>query len=251
VSAIRVIVKRELQAYFVSPIAYTVCVIFLLIASLGFVMGILQYSMIPEHLAMERGLNIRTFIISRMVLWMSFGMMLSLPALSMRQFAEEKKGGTAELLMTSPLTTANLVLGKYLGSLSILALMLLLTTPFLWILLWQATPEWPAFVTMYAGLFLYGAVILSVGLFSSSLTENQIVALILTYVLWLPFWLVELAVGYVGGTVGDVIAAVSVGIGLRGMSQGLVDTHFIVLDLALISLFLFLCVQVLDSSRWR
>ena len=250
-SAIVSIVRRELSAYFVSPIAYTVIVIFLLIGAFGFVQALAFYAKAPAFLIEQLSLNLRNTVVARTVLWLNVGMVLSLPALSMRLFSEERKGGTAELLLTSPITTTQLVLGKYLGSLGVLLVMLALTLPFAGVLQWLASPEWPALAAAYLGLFLYGAVILGVGVFASSLTENQIVALLLTYALFLPFWLVELLVGFMGGRLDDVLAGLSVGYGLRLMGLGLVDTHYVVLDVALAFTFLFLCVQVLDSNRWR
>jgi ABC-2 type transport system permease protein len=252
VSAVLSIWRREVQAYFVSPIAYVVIVIYLGIATFGFVRSVRFFVALPDMVLEQRGFNIRNYVIRDLSVWAgNVGLLLSLPALSMRLLSEERKVGTAELLMTSPVTTLQLVLGKYLGTLTMLALMLGLTTPFVAILAWKGSPEMAAIGTAYVGYFLFGAVTLAAGLFASSLTENQIVALLMTYAISVALWCVELVVGFMGAPWDDILLAASVGYGMRMMAQGLVDTHFLALDLGLIFMFLFLCAEVIDSNRWR
>jgi len=250
-SSVWAIVRRELQAYFVSPIAYAVIVVFLLIATFGFASSLSRYLTIPPFVLEERGFDLRSIVGRGLVMWAMIGLILTLPALSMRLFSEEKKTGTAELLMTSPLTTGQLVLGKYLGALAVLAIMLALTFGFPVVLEILASPDWGAFATSYVGLLLYGGVLLAVGVFASSLTENQIVALVVTYAIFLPLWAIEVLVGFVGGGLDDILASTSVNFGLRLMGLGLVNSHYLVLTVALVFTFLFLSVQVLDSTRWR
>lgn len=250
-SAVVSILRRELQAYFVSPIAYTVIVTFLIVASFGFQYSLFSYASTSEFRLEGNQASIRTVVVSGTVLWMMVGLIFSLPALSMRLFSEEKKSGTAELLLTSPITTTQLVLGKWLGSVSVMTLMLALTGPFAIILEWQGSPEWQALGVAYLGLFLYGGLILAIGTFASALTENQIVALLLTFAIFVPFWMMELLVGFVGGVADDVLAAVSINHGLQMMGAGLLNSHYVVVFAVLTFGFLFLCVQVLDSNRWR
>lgn len=251
-SIVAAIWRRELQAYFVSPIAYTVVAICLLIAGFGFLAELTAYSKIPEFRIESSGLNIRNFVMANLTgIWFTLGLIVALPALSMRLFSEERKTGTAELLMTSPVTTGQLVLGKYLGAVSVLALILALSTPYVAILMWKGNPEMAAIGTTYLGYLLFGGVILAIGLFASALTENQIVALLITWAVFLPMYLFELLVGFVGSPWDDILRALTVGNALRSFGQGLVDTHYLVLDGALIFGFLFLCAQVIDSNRWR
>lgn len=251
-SAIASIVKREIRAYFVSPIAYTVIIIFLLIAGLGFMWVLQKYSMLSPSRMQELELNIRNSLMNRTVnIWLTIGMVFCLPPLTMRQFAEERKNGTAELLLTSPLTTLQLVAGKYLSGLIMFAMMLFLTLPIVGIVEWKGTPEWPAIQAMYVGMMMFGGVLLAAGLFASAVTENQIVALLLTYAVWLPFYAVEMVIAHVPVGVAEVLAGFGVSVSLAKMVQGVVDTHFFILNGSLIFLFLFLSVQVLDSSRWR
>jgi ABC-2 type transport system permease protein len=251
VSAVMAILRREMQAYFVSPIAYTVIVIFLLGTGVGFVRAVHQYSMIPASVIEDRGFDLRNWLIAgRLVVWIKTSLVLCLPALTMRSFTEERRSGTAELLMTSPLTTPQLVLGKYLGTMSVFLIVLGLTVLYPILLQTVGVVEWPSVGTAYLGLFLYGSVVLAVGMLASSLTENQIVALLLTYAMLLPFILINLLMN-IAAPLSGLLVHFSLDFGLRMMARGLVDTHHVVLHGAVIFGFLFLSVQVLDSNRWR
>jgi ABC-2 type transport system permease protein len=251
VSIVLSIMRREIQAYFVSPIAYTVMVIFLLIAGVGFFNTFEWYGRLPEFVLQMNDMNIRNSVIRDTTLWINVGMIFALPALSMRLFSEERKIGTAELLMTSPLTTPQLVLGKFFGTLAIVAMVLVLTSPFVGVLMWKAAPELPAILTAYVGYFMYGAVIVSIGLFASAITENQIIALLLTYVIFLPLYLIELVAGFAPPPWDSVLNSVTIGEAMRKMTLGDVQTHFFVLNACVVFVFLFLCAQVIDSNRWR
>lgn len=248
------VARREIQANFVSPIAYAFMALFLAVTAAGFLYGLLLYSLMGAALAEQRGLSLRTNLIggpNGLVQWANIAIMISLPGLSMRLFSEEKKSGTIELLFTSPVTTVEMVLGKFLGALVVYAAILVLTLPYIGILAFKGNPELPAVAVAYLGLFLYGAVVLAVGLFASSLTENQFVALVIAYAILVPFLLMELLVGFAGPLFDPILAALSLGAARRFMALGLLDTQFLVVFCALIFVFLFLSARVLDSGRWR
>lgn len=248
------VLKREVQAYFVSPIAYAFLVIFLAMVGTGFLITFQTYTKIPVALLEQRGLNIRNVIIGGpqgLVTWAHAAMIFCLPGLSMRLLSEERKNGTAELLFTSPLTTAQIVLGKYLGTVSVFVLLLVLTTPLVAVLGWKAHPEWAAVGVAYAGMFVYGAVLLSIGLLASSLTENQFVALVLTYLMILPLYILERLVGFLGSPLDQILLGIALPFGLSVAALGSLDSHFVVLGAGMVFFFLFLSGQVLDSTRWR
>jgi ABC-2 type transport system permease protein len=169
----------------------------------------------------------------------------------MRLFSEERKGGTIELLLTSPLTTSQLVTAKYLGTVLIHFTMLALTFPYVVLLGHVGHPEWGPMATTYVGFFLFGAVLLAIGQFASAVTENQIIAIVITYAIFMPLMLVDLLLNFVGTQTADILAGVSVMVARRGLTHGVIDTHTLVLHACLIFLFLFLSVQVLESNRWR
>lgn len=252
--AILAILRREVQAAFVSPVAYTLMFGFLVILGAGFVLAVQFYAKMPPIVVERLQLSMRTVLIGGAMglsTWLSIAALLCLPGLSMRLFSEERKSGTIELLLTSPVTTWQLVLGKYGGSLVLFGAMLLGTLPFVGVMAWKGQPDWGALATAYLGFLLYGAVVLAAGTLASSLTENQIVAVITTYAMVLPFFLVEFLVGLAGQPFDDVLAGLAVGVGRRAFSRGVVDSHYAFLHGALIFSFLFLSVRVIDSHRWR
>jgi len=254
VSAVWALMRRELSAYFVSPMAYAFMAMFLLLVAAGFSVGITRYAMTPAMVIERFGWSIRTQLISGtwgLMTWGTFAALLSLPGLSMRLLSEEKKSGTAELLFTSPITTLQIVVGKYLGSLALYGMILLLTLSMPGFLFLKAQPEVGALCCAYLGLFLYGAVILAVGLFSSSLTENQFIALVLTYALVIPFILVEFVVPIARPPFDTALAALSMGYALKVAALGTLDSSYVILHVVLIGTFLFLAVRVIDSDRWR
>jgi len=254
VRSVLALVRREVQAYFVSPIAYAFMTVFLVLVGGGFLQGLFTYALIPPADAQARGIDIQRYMIAGprgLVLWCHAAMLFSLPGLAMRLFSEEKKTGTAELLFTSPLTTAQLVVGKYLGTLSVFFIMLVLTFPLIGILEWKASPELGATAAAYLGLFLLGGVMIAVGLFASCLTENQFVALILTYAMLTPFYLLDLAIRSAGAFLAGVMADLSVSRAIPSFGRGVIDSHYVVLEVCVSFLFLFLGARVLESARWR
>lgn len=242
------IMRREVHAYFASPIAYTVMAVFLVAAGASYWTRLTAFRLLPSSGGVA--VTLQSNLIAPIFNNLTLICLLTLPALSMRLFAEERKGGTIELLKTSPITTAQLVGGKYLGTLAIYLLILLATVPSMMLLAARGPVEGGAVATSYLGVLLYGAAILAVGLFASAMTENQIVAVVLTYALFLPLFFVELLVSFVPTALGDLLAGMSVGLAAQTMARGLIDTHYLLLFGTLIFVFLFLSVQVLDSNRW-
>ena len=248
------ITRREFQAYFVSPIAYAFMTMFLLVVGVRFYIAVREYIATPSVLLEQIGASIRTNLVGGKAGFATvshLAMMLSLPGLSMRLLSEERKQGTAELLFTSPITSTQIVLGKFFGTVAIYLLILVATIPmFLW-LGWMADPEWGALAATYLGLFLHGCMLLAVGLFASSLTENQFVALVLTYAIVVPIYLLERASNLLGAPWDLVLSAFAATKGLRVAGRGAVDTHYVFLWIAYVFVFLFLSGRVLDSNRWR
>ena len=253
-SAVLAVMRRELQAYFVSPLAYAFMAVFLFVIAAGFSVGVTRYALTPASVFEKYGLTIRTQLVAGswgLVSWGYFAALFSLPGLSMRLLSEERKLGTAELLFTSPITSAQIVVGKFAGALTLYAFILVLTLPFPAFLAWKGQPELAALGAAYLGLFLYGAVMLAAGIFASSLTENQFIALILTYALVMPLILLEFAVPLVQPPFDQLLGSLAVGYALKAAALGSVDTAYLVLQSVLVAGFLFLAVRVIDSPRWR
>ncbi|MCJ7487256.1 MAG: ABC transporter permease subunit, partial [Candidatus Aminicenantes bacterium] len=178
--------KREIGAYFSSPIAYVVISGFLLLVGYFFYSLVWWFNAQAMQMAQNpyyaQQININEMVFSPLFHNMSIILILVAPLLTMRLLAEEKKNGTDELLYTSPLSVGQIILGKYLAALVMLAAMLGLTALLSIFAFAFGNPEIAPWLTGYLGLFLMGATFIAIGLFFSSLTENQIVAAFLTFV---------------------------------------------------------------------
>lgn len=252
--AVLAILRREVQACFVSPVAYVFMVAFLVVMALGFNFGLHLYVTMAPLVAEQSGATLRTDLIggpNGIVGWAQIAILVSLPGLSMRLFSEERKAGTIELLFTSPVTTAQLVAGKFLGTVAVFACILVLTLPLMAVVAWKGDPEWGPVGAAYAGVFLFGAVVLAMGLFASALTETQFVALVVTYAILTPLLLIRFLVGMFGNPWDDILMGLSLRHAVRQFGVGLVDTHYLVLFGVLVGGFLFLSARVLESGRWR
>jgi len=182
---------------------------------------------------------------------MSIILLLMVPLLTMRLFSEEKKRQTDELLFTSPISVNQIILGKYFASLFVLLVMLFLTGILSIFVFSYGNPELAPILSGYLGLFLVGAAFLAVGIFFSSLTENQIVSAILTFGALLLFWILNWASYSAGGMWKSVLNYLSFFQHFDDMTRGILDTTDIVYYLSFIFLGLFLTHSVIQSRRWR
>ncbi len=223
--------KKELQAYFSSPIAYVVIAVFLLLVGFFFYSLVLWFNsqamQLAQNPAYYQQININQMVFSPLFHNMSIILLLMLPLLTMRLFAEEKKIGTEELLFTSPVSVNQIILGKYLASLIVLAVMLLLTGLLSIFTFAYGNPEVAPLLDGYLGLFLMGGAFLAIGIFYSSLTENQIVAAILTFGTLLLFWVLNWA-GRGRGMWKDVLNYLSFFQHFDDMTRGILDTSDLV-----------------------
>jgi ABC-2 type transport system permease protein len=173
------------------------------------------------------------------------------PLITMRAYAEEKRSGTIELLMTSPITDFQIVMGKFLGAMSLYGAMLGITLIHIAVLFAYGNPEWKPILTGYLGLVLLGGCFVSVGLFFSSLTKNQIVAGMFTFVVLLLLWVISWIGNFSGPTVERLTSYLSLTSHVDDFLRGVIDTQHIVYYLSFITLGLFLTAKAVDSERWR
>jgi len=253
------LMRRELGAYFVSPLAYVILTCVLFITGLFFYGMVDAYSRYSIQLAgnpMYAGqLNLHDFVIRGFYSTFGFIMLFVAPMISMRILAEERRQGTAEMLLTSPVSTAQLVIGKYLGALSFGFILLLLSFYLpLFLFIMGARPEAGSLAAACLGTLLLIGALLSIGIFCSSLTSNQIVAAIISFVICLFFWVV----GFLGEMVGegpseysDFLKALSLNERFDDFLKGVVDTGSVIFFLSFIAFGLFLTQRVVDSNRWR
>ena len=228
---------KEIQSYFTSPMGYVVALVFLSLTGFFFALSISED--FPEA-------SVDGYISPSALI-----LVILAPAMTMRLLAEEQKMGTLELLLTSPVRDWEVVLGKFLASLSFFIATLALTLWYVVLLRWFGSPDWGVVWSGYLGLILYGAAALSVGLLASSITNNQIVAMVLGFGILLILAVIDQAANLVDGTASTILANLGLTQHLGDFSRGVVDTSNIVYYLTVIAVFLFLAVRSLESRRWR
>ena len=228
---------KETKTYFSSPYAFVIAAVFLALTGYFFVQSISVA--LPE--ASIRNWAIGTTII--FVLWA--------PVLTMRLLAEEQKLGTLELLMTAPIRDGEIVLGKYLAALLVLASTMALTLFYVVLLVWFGDPDLGPIFTGYLGLLLYGAATLSIGLLASSFSPNQIVSAVVGFGVLLLLTLIAQASPLTQGLTSKVLEQISITNHFQDFARGIVDSHNVVYFVVLTALMLFLTSRNLESRRWR
>ena len=253
-SNILAIAHKELRAYFASPIAYIVIGFFALLFG-WFYIGILDW-FVRQGLQGQMGMgggatNVNQQMIRPLILNVTVVFLFLLPLITMRTYAEEKRSGTMELLLTSPLTDLEIVLGKFLGALALYGAMVALTMIHFGLLFAFGTPEWKPLATAYLGLLLFGGCFIALGLFISSLTKNQIVAGAATFGIFLLLWVVDWIGESMGPTGQAILKYLSMTEHLDDFVKGVIDTKHLVYYLSFIAFGLFLTVRSVDTERWR
>src|SRR5262245_5086450 len=251
------IAHKELKSYFASPIAYIVLGFWALLYGYFFV-AILQFfvrqSMQMGQFGMggPQTVNINQHLIRPLVAQnVPILVLFLLPMVTMRTYSEEKRSGTIELLLTSPVNDFEIILGKLLGAMALYGSMLAVTLIHIVILFIYGRPEWRPIVTVYLGLLLLGGCFISLGLFISSLTKNQIVAGMVTFAVFLLLWVIEWIGSFSGPTIDKLTQYLSIVGHLDDFGKGVLDTTHIIYYLSFITFGLFLTAKSVDSERWR
>jgi ABC-2 type transport system permease protein len=248
------IARKELRSYFASPIGYIVLGFFAVLYGVFFVV-MLQYfvraSMQMGQFGGQAAVNINQDMLRPILQNVTVLLLFVLPALTMRSYSEEKRSGTIELLLTSPLTDFQIIMGKFLGALTLYAIMLGITLIHMGVLFVYGNPEWKPILTSYFGLLLLGSSFLSLGLFISTLTTNQIVAYISTFAVFLLLWIIGWFGSVSSGWVTDVMSYLSIIEHFDDFSKGVIDSTHVIYYLSFITFGLFLTAKSVDSERWR
>ena len=249
------IAQKELRSYFASPIGYIVLGFFALLYGYFYVtmlnyfvrqsMQMTQFGGSPE------GLNVNQIMLRPLLQNVTILILFLMPMVTMRSYAEEKRSGTIELLLTSPLTDMQIIVGKFLGALSLWAAALAISAVHIALLFIYGNPEWKPIVTAYIGLLLMGGCFISVGLLISSLTSNQIVAGIATFGVFLLLWIINWIGSFSGPTVDKVTQYLSIVDHFDDFAKGVIDTSHLIYYFSFISFGLFLTAKSVDSERWR
>ena len=232
------IAKKEINSYFSSPMAYLIGAVFLVLTGVFFA----QYLLATQEASMKGFFSPASFFL-----------LLISPVITMRLIAEEQKMGTLELLLTSPVTDLQVVVGKFLASMAMIMGMLLLTLYYFVLLIWVGSPDLGPVATGYFGLVLLAGSILSVGLLASSFTSNQIVSAVMALGILLLLWLLGNLGSFLNSVpwAKDILVYLSLSSHYSDLVNGVLDTRDVVYYVSFIVATLFLTVRSLESRRWR
>jgi ABC-2 type transport system permease protein len=247
------IADKELRSYFASPIAYIIIGLFALLFGWFFYMFLTVFMRQSEQMMQFGGgaTNINQQMIRGVLQNSAVIILFVMPMITMRTYSEEKRSGTIELLLTSPVTDFQIIMGKFLGAMGLYAAMLLVTVLYMALLFVYGNPEWRPVVAGYLGLLLMGGCFIAVGLLISSLTKNQIVAGFLTFAVFLMLWVINWIGDSSGPTTQAIVSYLSITEHFDDFARGIIDTKNVVYYLSFITFGLFLTAKSVDSERWR
>jgi ABC-2 type transport system permease protein len=253
------IVQREFKAYFASPIAYIVLAIFAFLTGIFFqtiLGGMMELAMRRSIMTAQSGqppqpIDMPGQLTQGLLSTLSVILLFMVPLITMALFSEEKKRGTIELLLTAPITDLQVVLGKFFAAAAFFALLLASTWVEMALLFAYSDPASGPMFTAYLGLLLYGLAIVAIGMFISTLTENQIVAAVITFGVIMVLWLVDVMANRAAEGSKAVLTYLSILSHLDDFLKGVFDTSHVIFYLSLTLVGLFLTYRSLDSLRWR
>ena len=245
------IARKELRSYFASPIAYIVIGLFAVIFGIFFGVILLNFNQASQQ-GGGQAVNVNEQLIRPVFLNSVVVFLFMLPIVTMRSYAEEKRSGTIELLLTAPLTDLQIILGKFTGAMGLYASMLLVTALSMGSLFFFGTPEVKPLLNTYLGLLLMGGCFVSVGLLISSFTSNQIVAGAVTFGVFLIRWVINWPAPFAPWPwLQTFLNYASIVDHFDDFSRGVLDTKHVVYYISFIAVGLFLTARSVDTERWR
>jgi len=254
VKNVLLICRKEVNGYFVSPIAYLLMAFFGLIFGVGFYTATRQLMQYSFQMQMQGGgpsMNVNEQIIRPLLGFASTIALFLVPMITMRLFAEEKKTGTIELLLTSPVRDLDIVIGKWAGAMVLYLCVLGMSVLDVALLFAWGKPDWKPVLVAYLGLILQGGVLLAVGAFISTTTKNQIIAGGVTFFVCLLLWLLSWFTEFNAGALSQVVNYLSIVTHFDNFAKGVLDSKDVVFYLSFIFFGLFLTSRSMESLRWR
>ncbi len=251
---ILIICRKELKSYFSSPIAYLLMAIFAVIFGFFFYSATAFFVMRGMEMQMSgRGapMNVNDYVIGPLLGNASVVGLFLIPMITMRLFAEEKRSGTMELLMTSPVRDIEIILGKWLGALLMYLSVVGISALNILTLFAYGKPDWKPILVAYLGLILQGGCLLAIGTFISTTTRNQIIAGGATFAVCLLLWVLDWVSSYEQAAWAKVVSYMSVLTHFEPFSKGIIDTKDVIFYLSMIFFGLFLTARSMESLRWR
>ena len=251
---ISAIAGKELRSFYSSPIAWVMLGLFA--AIFGYFFGAALTYFAKASMAGQMGggpqkVNVNLEMIRPLLSNTTVLILFLLPMVTMRTYSEEKRSGTIELLLTSPLKDVEIILGKFLGAMGMYLGLLAVTAVYMSIVFIYGNPAIKPLLSGYLGLLLFGGGFVAVGLFISSLTSNQMVAGAASFVVFLLFWIISWLGESMGPTMASIMSYLSITEHFDDFGKGIIDTKHIIFYLSFIALGLFLATKSVDSDRWR
>lgn len=253
--SIWIVVKKELKIYLFSPMAYILSAFFLLISGFFFYNIVTWFSSqsarMMQNPTYANQLNLNKMVFEPYFNNVAIILIFLIPLLTMRLLSDEKKMRTDELLLTSPLKMSSIIMGKYLAALIIYALILMLSVTHTLFIFLHGNPQIIPLLTSYLGLFLIGAVFIAIGILASSLTENQMIAAVISFstilLIWVLSWIGEGA----GSEWKGILSYLSFFSHFQNLLKGVVDTKDLVYYLSFTFMGLYLAYMVSEFRKWR
>jgi len=244
------IAGKELRSYFASPVAWVLMGFFAVI--FGYFYNVyLNFFVSTAAQSQVAAVNVNNDMIRPLLGNASVLILFLLPIITMRTYSEEKRSGTIELLLTAPVTDLEITLGKFIGAVGVYLGLLAVTAVYVAVLFRLGSPEIPPLLAGYLGLILLGSCFISIGLFISSTTKNQVVAAAVTFIVALLFWIINWFADSVGPTASAILNYLSVTQHFDDFGRGVIDTKHIVFYLSFITFGLFLTLKSVDTERWK
>lgn len=249
-----IIARKEINSYFASPIAYLLIAFFALIFGFGFFTAtrdFVRFSFQAQMMGRGMPMNINEQIIRPLLGFAGTVALFLIPMITMRLFAEEKRTGTIELLMTSPVRDIDIILGKWLAAMLLYAAVLATSMANIGLLFVWGQPDWKPVLIGYLGLLLQGGTLLAIGAFISTTTRNQIIAGGVTFFVSLLLWLLSWFTAFDTSGWAQVINYLSIVTHFDNFAKGVLDLRDVIFYVSMIFFALFITSRSMESLRWR
>jgi len=250
------IAGKELRSYFHSPIAYLVMAVYAVLCGFFFYSFTATYVVQTFRMqAMGGGappMTLNDYVIRPLFEGvLSVVLLLLIPLITMRLYAEEKRSGTIELLLTSPVTDLQIILGKFLGALLLYTTMVIITFAYISTLFVYGNPDAKPLLAQALGLFLFGSALLALGMWISTFTKNQIIAAVVSFAAFLLLYVFDWVTAYSSGTIGKVFSYLAFTTHFDTFAKGVIDLRDLVYYLSVIVLGVFLTARSVEALKGR
>lgn len=229
--------KKELKSYFLSPVAYIVIIGFLLAAGFLFTKDLFLMGVVSIRFLFES-------------IWFLLLFVFIIPAITMGTFSEEKRSGTMELLLTKPITDTQLMLGKFLASLIFAVIIIIPTIVYVISLKYLGAIDLGPVVSMYLGFILLFAFLVSIGIFTSSLTQYQVISFIISFLIMAVFFMLYIFTNYIPLLSVPIIDYFNPFIHMNNMFRGVIDSRDLIYFISGTIIFLILTKLSIESRKW-